>query len=49
MDQPTRKEHRRTATRARVGRDRLAVEWIVLPSVIILVIAVGFGLKFLLG
>jgi hypothetical protein len=49
MGQANRKEHRRAATRARVGRDLLPVEWIVLPAVIILVVVVGFGLKVLLG
>jgi hypothetical protein len=44
-----RDDRGRAAVRAREARDTLPLEWIVLASVVVLVIAVGFGLRFLLG
>jgi hypothetical protein len=47
MDAPT--STRRAARKAKGGRRRLESEWVVIPLVIVLVFAVGFGLKFFVG
>jgi hypothetical protein len=42
------REHRRSARIAARGRRRVAIEWIVIPTVIALVFVIGFGLKLLI-
>jgi hypothetical protein len=42
----TERREREATRKARVGRDLLAVEWVLIAGAVVLVVAVGFALRF---